>query len=106
MIFIKDFFSNFVQFLVQNLDILVLTTYPKLSLKNSCGFYRITDLGILHFYFSSKNYSSKVYTYLEKAVVLVTLSTTKLGLLFLNFLYHFISILQVSARIPKRIRIF
>jgi hypothetical protein len=49
------------------------------------AFCRITDLGILHFYFSSKNCSSKVYTYLEKVVVLVTLSTTKLSLLLLEF---------------------
>jgi hypothetical protein len=50
-----------------------------------CGFCRITDLGILLFNFSSKNHSSKVYTYLEKVVVLVTLSTTKFGLPFLDF---------------------
>jgi hypothetical protein len=49
------------------------------------GFCRITDLGILHFYFSSKNYCTKVYTYVDKVVVLVTLNTTKLGLLFLEF---------------------
>jgi hypothetical protein len=49
------------------------------------GFCRIIDLGILHFYFSSKNCSSKVYTHLEKVVVLVTLSTAKLSLLFLDF---------------------
>jgi hypothetical protein len=35
--------------------------------------------------FSNKNYNSKAYTYLEKVVVLVTLSTTKLSLLFLDF---------------------
>jgi hypothetical protein len=49
------------------------------------GFRRITNLGILHFYFSSKNCSSKVCTYLENVVALVTLSTTKLSLLFLYF---------------------
>jgi hypothetical protein len=56
------------------------------------GFCRITDLGISHFNFSSKHYSSKVYTYFEKVVVLVTHSTTTLGLQFLNFyviLYDF-----------------
>jgi hypothetical protein len=56
-----------------------------------CGFCRITDLGTLLFNFSSKN-SSKVYTYLEKVVVLVTQSTTKLSLPFLDFstiLYRF-----------------
>jgi hypothetical protein len=51
-----------------------------------CGVCRITNLGILLFNFSSKNYRSKVYTYLEKVVVLVTLSTTKLSLLFWIFL--------------------
>jgi hypothetical protein len=50
-----------------------------------CGFCRITDLGILLFNFSSKNYTSKVYTRFEKVVVLVTRSTKKLGLLFLDF---------------------
>jgi hypothetical protein len=57
-----------------------------------CGFCRITDLGILLFNFSSKHYSSKVYTYLKKVVVLVTQSTTKLSLPFLDFsmiLYRF-----------------
>jgi hypothetical protein len=47
-------------------------------------FYRITDLGILLFYFSSKKCISKVYTYLEKVVDLGTLSTRKLSLLFLD----------------------
>jgi hypothetical protein len=57
-----------------------------------CGFCRIIYLGTLLFNFSSKNYSSKVYTYLEKVVVLVTQSTTKLSLPFLDFstiLYQF-----------------
>jgi hypothetical protein len=72
-----------VQVLAQNLDILVLITQTQLKI--SCRFYRITDLGLLHFYFSSKNYSSKMYTPLEKVVGLVTLSTTKLSLLFLDF---------------------
>jgi hypothetical protein len=49
-----------------------------------CGFCRNINLGILLFNFSSKNYSSKVYTYLEKVVDLVILSTAKLGLLFLD----------------------
>jgi hypothetical protein len=49
------------------------------------GFWRITDLGILHFYFSSENCSSRLYSYLEKVVVLATLSTEKLSLLFLDF---------------------
>jgi hypothetical protein len=62
------------------------------------GFCRITDLGISHFNFSSKNCSSKVYTCFGKVVVLVTLRTTKLVLQFLNFsviLYDF-SKLQVK----------
>jgi hypothetical protein len=56
------------------------------------GFCRITDLGISYFNFSSKNYSSKVYTCFGKVVVLVTQSTEKLGLQFLKFstiLYDF-----------------
>jgi hypothetical protein len=55
-----------------------------IQLKILGGFCRITDLSILLFNFSSKNYSSKVYTYLEKVVVPVTLSTEKLSLLFLD----------------------
>jgi hypothetical protein len=57
----------------------------KIYLKNLCRFCRNIDLGILHFYFSSKNCSSKVYTSLENVVVLITLSTAKLDLLFLDF---------------------
>jgi hypothetical protein len=56
------------------------------------GFCRITDLDISHFSFSSKNEGSKVYTCFEKVVVLVTQSTTKSGLQFLDFsmiLYEF-----------------
>jgi hypothetical protein len=56
------------------------------------GFCRITDLGISPFNFSSKKYSSKVYTCFEKVVFLVTQSTIKLGLQFLDFsviLYDF-----------------
>jgi hypothetical protein len=55
------------------------------QLKISCSFYRITDLGILQFYFSNKSYSSKAYTSLEKVVVLGTQSTKKLSLQFLDF---------------------
>jgi hypothetical protein len=57
----------------------------KIQLKIMCGFCRITDLGILLFNFSSKNCSSKVYTYLGKVAVLVTQSSTKLDLQFLDF---------------------
>jgi hypothetical protein len=56
------------------------------------GFCRITDLEISHSNFSNKNYSSKVYAYLKKVVVLVTKSTTKLDLPFFDFstiLYRF-----------------
>jgi hypothetical protein len=49
------------------------------------GFCRNTDLGISHFNFSSKNYSSKVYTCFAKVVGLVTRSTEKLGLQYLDF---------------------
>jgi hypothetical protein len=64
-------------------------------------FFRNIDLGILHFYFSSENCSSKVYTSLGKVVALVTRSTAKLGLLFLDFsviCYGFYKVL------PKHIR--
>jgi hypothetical protein len=57
----------------------------KIWLKNQCKFCRNIDLEILHLYFSSENCSSKVYTSLEKVVVLVTLSSAKSGLLFLDF---------------------
>jgi hypothetical protein len=54
------------------------------------GFCKITDLGILHFNFSSNNCSSKVYTCFGKVVVLVTQSTTKLGFIFWIFLRFYI----------------
>jgi hypothetical protein len=57
----------------------------KIQLKIIHIFCRNIDLGILHFYFSSKNCSSKVYTTLEKVVVLGTQNTAKLSLLFLDF---------------------
>jgi hypothetical protein len=49
------------------------------------GFCRITDLAKSHFNFSSKNFSSKVYTCFVKVIGLVTQSTTKLGLQLLDF---------------------
>jgi hypothetical protein len=64
----------------------------KIQLKIMYGFCRITDLDISHFNFSRKNYSSKVYTCIEKVVVLVAQSTTKLGLQFMDLsgiLYDF-----------------
>jgi hypothetical protein len=57
----------------------------KIQLKIMYGFCRNTNLGISHFNFSSKNYSSKVYTYFAENVDLVTQSTIKLGLQFLDF---------------------
>jgi hypothetical protein len=57
----------------------------KIQLKIMCRFCRNIDQEILHFYFSSKNCSSKVYTSLKKVVVLVTLGAKKLGLQFLDF---------------------
>jgi hypothetical protein len=57
----------------------------KIQLKIMCRFCRNIDLGILLFNFSSKNYSSKVYTCFGKIVVLVTQSTTNLNLQFLDF---------------------
>jgi hypothetical protein len=76
----------------------------KIKLKILGGFCRNTDLGILLFNFSSKNYSSKVYTYLEKVVVLVTLSTTKLGLQFLDFsviLYGFYNLQTKALKVVR-----
>jgi hypothetical protein len=76
----------------------------KAQLKISCRFYRITDLGILHLYFSSNNQSSKIYTPLDKVVVLGTQSTRKLGLLFLDFstiLIDFTSHSQNTTRVKN-----
>jgi hypothetical protein len=56
------------------------------------GLCRITDLGISHFNFSSKNQASKVYKCFGKIVVLATQSTTKLVLQYLDLtaiLYRF-----------------
>jgi hypothetical protein len=64
----------------------------KIQLKILYGFCRNINLGFLLFNFSSQNYSSKVHTYLEKVVVLVTRNTKKLSLPFLDFstiLYRF-----------------
>jgi hypothetical protein len=70
-----------------------------------CGFCRITNLGILLFNFSNKNCSSKVYTYLEKVVVLVTLRTTKLSLIFLDFFTILYWIYKLQPKHSKGIRI-
>jgi hypothetical protein len=78
----------------------------KTEVKSSCRFYRITDLGILHFYFSSKNCSSKVHTYLDKVVVLVILSTAKLSLLFLDFSMIFNRFYKVQPTHEKGIESF
>jgi hypothetical protein len=58
---------------------------------NIYGLGNTTDLGKTHSNFSCKNYSSKEYTSFAKVVVLVTQSTTKLFLQFLDFsiLYEF-----------------
>jgi hypothetical protein len=52
---------------------------------NLCGFGSTTDLGKMNFNFSCKNYSSEVYTSFAKVVGIVTWSTTKLVLQFLDF---------------------
>jgi hypothetical protein len=65
---------------------LLLTTYPKNKLMNMCGFGCTTDVGKRDFYFSCKNYSSKVYTIFAKVVGFGTRSTTKLILQFWIFL--------------------
>jgi hypothetical protein len=65
---------------------LVLTTYPKSS-SRSCMNFAESQIYVFHIsFFSSKHYSSKVYTRFGKVVVLVTQSTTKLGLQFWIFL--------------------
>jgi hypothetical protein len=69
------------------------------------GFCTITDLGKSHFNFSSKNYSPKVYTRFVKIVGLVTQSTKKIVLQFLDFstiLYGFYK-LQVKHKGRERI---
>jgi hypothetical protein len=71
-----------------------------------CGFCIITDLGILLFNFSSKNYSSKVYTYLDKVVVLVTRSTKKLSLLFLDISTIFYRFYKFQPTHEEGYRIF
>jgi hypothetical protein len=78
----------------------------KIQIKILCGFCRNTDLCILLFNFSSKNYSSKVYTYLEKVVVLVALSTEKLSLLFLDFSTIFNRFYKLLDQTIKLGRIF
>jgi hypothetical protein len=70
-----------------------------------CGFCRITDLGISHFNFSSKHESSKVYTCFGKVVVLVTQSTTKLGLQFLDFSMILYGFYKLQLKALKGVRI-
>jgi hypothetical protein len=72
------------------------------------GFCGITDLGKTHFNFSSKNYSSKVYTSFAENVVLVTQSTTDLGSQFLDcstILYGFYN-LQANHKGRERIFLY
>jgi hypothetical protein len=67
-------------------------------------FCRITDLGKSYFNFSSKNYSSKVYTCFVKVVVLVIQSTAKLGLQFVDFckiLYGFYKPLDQREKLEE-----
>jgi hypothetical protein len=66
-----------------------------------CRFCRNTDLGILHFNFSSKKQNSNVYTYFVKVVVLITETTEKLVLQFLDFsviLYGFYKVQHFGSR--------
>jgi hypothetical protein len=56
---------------------------------NIYGLGSTIDLGKRVFYFSCKNYSSKVYTSFAKVVVLVTLSTEKLVLHFWIFIQFY-----------------
>jgi hypothetical protein len=72
---------------------------------NIYGLGSTTDLGKRVFYFSCKNYSSKVYTSFAKVVVLVTHSTEKLVLHFFGFLYNFIWILQVTGSKGENLKI-
>jgi hypothetical protein len=85
MIFIK----RFLEYLCAIFGVVtshgMLYNITKIQLKIMCRFCRNIDLGILNFYFSRKNCSSKVYISLEKVVVLDSLSTRKLGLQFLDF---------------------
>jgi hypothetical protein len=65
------------------------------------GFCRNIDLGVLLFNLSSKNYSSKVYTYFGKVVVLVTHNTTKLGLQFFYFSTILSRIYKILLKLTK-----
>jgi hypothetical protein len=78
----------------------------KIQLKILCVFCSNTNLSILHFYYSSKNYSSKVYTSFEKVVVPVTLSTEKLSLLFLDFSKIFNQFFKLLDQTTKQGTIF
>jgi hypothetical protein len=71
---------------------------PKIQLKIMYGLCRITDLGKSHFDFSSKNYSSKVYTCFVEFVGLVTQSTTKLGLQFSDFFCDLLQFYKFAAK--------
>jgi hypothetical protein len=69
------------------------------------GFCRNTDLGISHFNFSSKNSSSKVYTCFAKVVAIVTQSTAKLALQFLEFATILSRIYKLRLKTLKGVRI-
>jgi hypothetical protein len=76
----------------------------KIQHKILCRFCRNIDLEILYFYFSSENCSSKVYTTLDKVVVLVTLSTAKLGLQFFGFFVILYEFYKVQLKYKKGVR--
>jgi hypothetical protein len=103
MIFIKRFLQQLCAIFGTRPTHTSTHNISKTQLKISCGFYRIIDLGLLHFYFSSKNYSSKTHTPLEKVIVSVTLGITKLGFLFLYFSTIFNRFYKLQPFHPKRI---
>jgi hypothetical protein len=73
----------------------------KMQLKIMHIFCRNIDLGMLDFYFSCKNCSTKVYTSLKKVVVLATLSTAKLSLQFLDFSVILYGFYKIKSRHTK-----
>jgi riboflavin transporter FmnP len=68
---------------------------------NMCGFSSTTDLGKMGFYFSCKNYSSKVYTSFAKVVGFVTRSSEKLVLQFYDFLPFYMDFPKHCQNTPK-----
>jgi hypothetical protein len=74
---IKDLFHNFVQFLVPKQEKGITHNISKIQLKSSCGFWDTTDLGLLVFYFSFKNYQEKVWSRFTKIVGFFTRNLAK-----------------------------